>query len=104
MDAHILDRLYATIERRKTANVDESWTARLLAGAPALPARKLGEEATETIIEAMRGDKDALTAEAADLIYHLLVVLAAGGVRPEEVWRELEKREHQSGLAEKASR
>lgn len=104
MDARILDRLYATIESRKSADPGESWTARLLTEAPALPARKLGEEATETIIEAMRGDPEALKGEAADLIYHLLVVLAAAGVRPEDVWQELERREHQSGLAEKASR
>jgi len=104
MDAHFLDRLYATIEERKSADPAESWTARLLAEAPALPARKLGEEATETIIEAMRGDTSALKREAADLIYHLMVVLAAAGVRPEDVWRELEQRQSQSGLAEKANR
>ncbi|XDZ65599.1 phosphoribosyl-ATP diphosphatase [Alphaproteobacteria bacterium LSUCC0684] len=104
MDTHILDRLYAVIEERKSADPEESWTARLLAEAPALPARKLGEEAAETIIEAMRGDSAALKREAADLIYHLMVVLAAAGVRPEDVWRELEQRENQSGLVEKASR
>jgi len=101
---HILDRLYVTIEDRKTADPAESWTARLLSDAPALPARKLGEEATETIIEAMRGNPDALKNEAADLIYHLMVVLAAAGVRPEDVWQELEERQKQSGLAEKAGR
>jgi len=104
MDAHLLDRLYATIESRRSADPATSWTARLLAEAPTLPAKKLGEEASETIIEAMRGDNEALTREAADLIYHLLVVLAAAGVRPEAVWQELEQRQHQSGLAEKASR
>jgi phosphoribosyl-ATP pyrophosphohydrolase len=104
MEKHILDRLYQTIEERKSADPGESWTARLLAEAPGLPAQKLGEEATETIIEAMRGNPDALKREAADLIYHLMVVLAASGVRPDDVWRELEKREKQSGLAEKASR
>ena len=90
MDARILDELYAMIESRRDADPEQSWTAKLLADAPDLPARQLGEEAVECVIEAMRGDDKALTREAADLIYHLLVVLAAAGVSPADVWAELE--------------
>lgn len=104
MDARILDQLFDVIDSRHDADPASSWTARLLAEAPQLPARKLGEEALECVMEAIKGDKDALTREAADLIYHLLVVMAASGIRPEELWAELAARQHQSGLAEKASR
>ena len=104
MDARILDELYAMIESRRDADPEQSWTAKLLAEAPDLPAAKLGEEAVECVIEAMRGDDKALTREAADLIYHLLVVLAAAGVSPADVWTELEKRQGQSGIAEKMNR
>ena len=104
MDARILDDLYQTIENRREDDPDQSWTAKLLSEAPDLPARKLGEEAVECVIEAMRGDRSALTSEAADVIYHLLVVMAATGVKPNEVWAELERRQQQSGIAEKSSR
>lgn len=104
MDARILDDLYQLIESRREEDPDQSWTARLLSEAPDLPARKLGEEAVECVIEAMRGDQAALTSEAADVIYHLLVVMAATGVKPHEVWEELERRQQQSGIAEKSSR
>ncbi len=99
-----LARLAATIEARKTADPETSWTAKLLAKGPAKCAEKFGEEAVEAIIEAVRGDRAALVAEAADVLYHLLVMLAARDVTLAEVLAELERREGQSGLAEKAGR
>lgn len=101
---HPLDRLAATIAARQSADPTSSWTAQLLAKGPAKCAEKFGEEAIEAIIEAARGDRDRLTAEAADVLYHLLVMLAASGVPIDAVWSELSRREAQSGLAEKAAR
>ena len=83
---------------------DQSYTAKLLAGGPARAAKKLGEEAVEAVIAAVQGDRAALTAEAADVLYHLLVVLQAGGVPLQDVMAELERRTARSGLAEKAAR
>ena len=103
-NADILEQLYRKIEARKSAPVSESYSAALLAGAPEKPARKLAEETTEVVIEALKSDKEALSRESADLLYHLLVVWVAAGLTPEEVWQELARRQHQSGLAEKASR
>ncbi len=99
-----LDRLAATIAARKGADPENSWTAKLLSKGPEKCAEKFGEEAVEAIIEAVKGDRDRLTAEAADVLYHLLVMLAARDVTLAEVLAELERREEQSGLAEKASR
>jgi len=104
IDATILDRLFATIESRKGADPSSSWTAKLLAGGPETIAKKLGEESTETIIAALSQDGDALANESADLLYHLLVLWAAKGITPEEVWRALQAREGTSGIEEKASR
>jgi len=104
IDATILDRLFAVIESRSGADPSESWTAKLLAGGPAAIARKVGEESVETIVAALAQDNEALAAESADLLYHLLVLWAAKGVAPEDVWRALESREGASGMAEKASR
>ena len=101
---HVLDALFETIERRRDADPTSSWTARLLAGGVPAVAKKTGEEAVETILAAMAEDRDALAAESADLLYHLLVLWAACGVSPEQVWRELERREGMSGIAEKAAR
>jgi phosphoribosyl-ATP pyrophosphohydrolase len=101
--SEVLARLAATIEARKGADASASYTAKLLAD-PSLAAKKLGEEAIETVIAATKGDKDNLAAESADLIYHWLVVLAAAGVSLDEVAARLEAREGTSGLAEKASR
>ena len=98
-----LARLAATIAARKGADVGKSYTAGLLAD-PALAARKFGEEAVEVTVAAFGGDKAALTAEAADVIYHLLALLAARGVTLDEVLAELARREGRSGLEEKASR
>jgi phosphoribosyl-ATP pyrophosphohydrolase len=104
MDGRILDKLYEVIVSRKGGDPELSWTAKLLNEAPELPAKKLGEESAEAIIEALKGDDAALTKEAADVFYHLLVLMVACDVKPEEVWTELERRESQSGIAEKASR
>ncbi|MDP5217853.1 phosphoribosyl-ATP diphosphatase [Ruegeria sp. 2205SS24-7] len=100
----ILHDLAATIAARKTADPDSSWTARLLAKGPEKCAEKFGEEAVEAIIEAVKGDRDALTTEAADVLYHLLVMLEARDVSLEAVLDELARRQNMSGLAEKATR
>ena len=99
-----IQRLAATIAARKGADPDTSWTAKLLAKGPEKCAEKFGEEAIEAIIEAVRGDRARLTAEAADVLYHLLVMLAARDVTLAEVEAELARREGISGLAEKAAR
>jgi len=99
-----LERLAATIEARKSADPESSWTARLLAQGPEKAAEKFGEEALEAIIEAVKGDAKALTGEAADVIYHLLVMLAARDVSLADVLAELDRREGTSGISEKASR
>lgn len=101
--ADVLARLAAVIDSRKGGDPSASYTAKLLAN-PALAAKKLGEEAVETVIAATRGDKAAIAAESADLIYHWLVVLAAAGVSLDEVAAKLEAREGTSGLDEKAGR
>lgn len=99
-----IQRLAATIESRKAADPDSSWTAKLLAKGPEKCAEKFGEEAVEAIIEAVKGDRDRLTCEAADVIFHLLVMLTARGVSLAEVEAELTRREGRSGIAEKAAR
>jgi phosphoribosyl-ATP pyrophosphohydrolase len=99
-----LEKLAATIEARRGAAPGESWTAALLAKGPEKCAEKFGEEAVEAIIEAVKGDREKLTAEAADVLYHLLVMLAARDVTLAEVLAELERREGTSGIAEKAGR
>lgn len=100
----ILTRLAATIEARKEADPSTSWTAKLLDMGPEKAAEKFGEEAIEAVIEAVRGDKANLAAEAADVLYHLLVMLAARDVSLADVFEELERREGTSGVDEKASR
>lgn len=99
----VIARLAATIDTRKGRDPSASYTAQLLAD-PAHAAKKLGEEAIETVIAALGSDKDALAAESADLIYHWLVVLAAADVSLEEVAAKLEARQGTSGLVEKAAR
>ena len=99
-----LTRLAATIAARKGADPDTSWTAKLLSKGPEKCAEKFGEEAVEAIIEAVKGDRDRLTAEAADVLYHLLVMLAARDVTLDDVLAELDRREGTSGLSEKAAR
>lgn len=102
--AHILDALYDVIQLRRGDSAETSYTASLLAKAPEKPVRKLAEETTELVIEAMRQDKNAMVQESADLLYHLLVVWAAADIDADEVWRTLESRQAQSGIEEKASR
>ncbi|GGF65219.1 phosphoribosyl-ATP pyrophosphatase [Paracoccus acridae] len=99
-----LHDLAATIAARKTADPDGSWTAKLLAKGPEKCAEKFGEEAIEAVIEAVKGDRARLTAEAADVIFHLLVMLAARDVTLADVETELARRAGTSGIAEKASR
>ncbi len=99
-----LNDLYTTILARKTADPASSWTAQLLAKGPEKCAEKFGEEAIEAIIEAIKDDKAALTSEAADVLYHLLVLLAARNVPLDDVLDELARRQSQSGIAEKAAR
>lgn len=100
----ILNDLEAVISSRKTADPDTSWTAKLLAKGPEKCAEKFGEEAVEAIIEAVKGDRERLTAEAADVLYHLLVMLASRDVALEDVLAELARRQGMSGIEEKASR
>ncbi|WP_298957422.1 phosphoribosyl-ATP diphosphatase [uncultured Methylobacterium sp.] len=104
MTAFTLADLDAIVRRRAAAPPEESYTAKLVAGGPAKPAKKLGEEAVEAALAAVQGDRAGLASEAADVLYHLLVVLVAGGVPLEDVMAELERRTAQGGLAEKASR
>lgn len=99
-----LEELEQVIAARASADPSESWTARLLAKGPEKCAEKFGEEAVEAVIEAVRGDAGALTAEAADVVFHLLVMMHARGVRVADVMGELDRRQGQSGLAEKAAR
>jgi len=101
---HPIDRLFATIEARKGADPSVSYTAKLLNQGPAKCAKKLGEEAVEACIAAVSQDRAALAGESADVLYHLLVLWAACGIKPEDVYRALQAREGQSGLEEKAAR
>ena len=96
--------LEARIAERAKASPDESWTAKLLAAGPERCAKKLGEEAVEAVIAAVKGDREELIAESADLIYHLLVVLKSRDVALQDVLSQLEARTATSGLAEKAAR
>jgi phosphoribosyl-ATP pyrophosphohydrolase len=100
----ILDRVYARIEGSRDGDPTKSYTAKLFQRGRAKIAQKLGEEAVEAVIELLREDKPALIGESADLLYHLLAAWVAAGIRPEEVWAELGKREGIGGLVEKASR
>merc|ERR1711920_1015984 len=114
--AEILNGLFDTIASRQTALAaakdDEeraaiaaqSWTAKLLHRGVEKCAQKVGEEGTEVVIEAIKGDKEGIMKESADLLYHLAVVWAAAGVKPTDVFAELQRRENVSGIAEKASR
>ena len=102
--AEVLDRLWTVIIQRRTANPNVSHSARLLSRGVTRVAQKFGEEAIECLIEAVSGNADALVAESADVLYHLLVMWVAAGVEPEMVWAELERREGVSGIAEKAAR
>lgn len=103
-DARQLDRLFEVIAARKGADAASSYTAKLFSkGVPAC-AQKLGEEAVETVIAAVAGDRKGAVTESADLLYHWLVLIAALDLDPADVYAELERREGRSGLDEKASR
>lgn len=104
MSEDVLERLAATIRLRRTEDASRSYTRQLLDAGPERCARKLGEEALETVIAGIGQDPVALKREAADLLFHLLVLLEARGVSWADVMAELESRMGTSGLAEKASR
>jgi phosphoribosyl-ATP pyrophosphohydrolase len=103
-DIAVLDRLYATVESRRQADPAVSHSARLMSRGAAKVAQKFGEEAVECVIEAVAGNHDALVAESADVLYHLVVLWVSSGVNSQEVWTELARREGISGIAEKAAR
>ena len=99
-----LTRLWRVIESRRGADPEGSYTAKLLARGREKIAQKLGEEAVETVIEGVRGDRRALVGESTDLLYHLLVLWAAAGVSPADVAAEFTRREGTSGIDEKRNR
>ncbi|MBE7212894.1 MAG: phosphoribosyl-ATP diphosphatase [Gluconacetobacter diazotrophicus] len=102
--AAVLDRLFAVVTSRRDADPTVSHSARLLSRGTAKVAQKFGEEAVECLIEAVSGNSAALIGESADVLYHLIVLWVDAGVSPDAVWRELERREGTSGIAEKQSR
>jgi phosphoribosyl-ATP pyrophosphohydrolase len=102
--AEVLNRLWSVVMSRRDASPAVSHSARLLARGTDKVAQKFGEEAIECLIEAVAGRRASLIAESADVLYHLIVLWVDAGVRPEEVWNELIRREGVSGIAEKASR
>ena len=104
MTAEVIERLFQTIESRRGADPQTSYTAKLFSKGTRRIAQKVGEEAVETVIAAVAGDKEHVVSESADLMYHLCVLWADAGVRPEDVFQALEKREGVSGIAEKNSR
>lgn len=92
VDARILDELFKVVEARKGADPKDSGTAKLFRRGTAKIAQKLGEEAVETLIEGMRGDRERLAEESADLLYHLLVLWADQDMPPDAVWQALARR------------
>ena len=104
MSGFSLSDLESIVAERSTASPEQSWTAKLVAAGQPKAAKKLGEEAIEAVMAAVTGDRDNLTYEAADVLYHLLVVLKVAGIPLQSVMAELERRTAQSGLKEKASR
>lgn len=104
LDARVLDRLYATIARRRRADARVSYTAKLLAGGVDKIGGKVIEEAAETVAAALNEGPRRVAAESADALYHLLVLWTAAKVRPARVWAELARREGVSGIVEKAAR
>ncbi|HWT59474.1 MAG TPA: phosphoribosyl-ATP diphosphatase [Rhizobium sp.] len=104
MNGFSLSDLESIVAERSTASPEQSWTAKLVAAGQPKAAKKLGEEAIEAVMAAVTGDRDNLTYEAADVLYHLLVVLKIAEIPLENVMAELERRTAQSGLKEKADR
>ena len=103
-DSRVLEQLFAVIESRRGSDPASSYTAKLLAEGRAKIARKTGEEAIEVVVAALTGKRERVSAESADLLYHLLVLWVDAGLKPTDIWSELAKRQGISGLAEKASR
>jgi phosphoribosyl-ATP pyrophosphohydrolase len=104
-DAMVLEQLWQTVEQRRVAgDIVSSHSARLMARGTAKVAQKFGEEAVECVIEATIGNRAATVLESADVLYHLMVIWVDAGIRPEEVWAELARRQGISGIAEKAAR
>jgi phosphoribosyl-ATP pyrophosphohydrolase len=103
-ETHTFDRLFETIRSRKGADPQSSYTAKLFARGTLQIAKKLGEEGVETALAAVAQDKQALIAESADLLYHLLVLWAACGVDPKDAYAALDARTNRSGVEEKNSR
>jgi len=104
MSGFSLTDLERIVDARSKASPDESWTAKLVASGQSRAAKKLGEEAVETVIAAIRNDRQELTSESADLLYHLMVVLKIADIPLQDVMNELDRRTVQSGLTEKAGR
>ncbi len=96
-----LERLYQAVLAARDLDPAASRTARLFERGPNKMAKKLAEEAIEVVIDAMHGNAEAVVRESADLLYHLTVLWAAAGIRPADIWREMERREHLLGIAEK---
>ena len=103
-ESSVLDRLWDVVVSRRDVDPSVSHSARLLSRGVAKVAQKFGEEAVECLIEAVAGNHNALVAESADVLYHLMVLWVSAGVSPDEVWAELARREGVSGIAEKSSR
>ncbi len=103
-DSTQLERLFATIESRRSADPESSYTAQLFAGGVGAIAQKVSEEAVEVAVAAHHTSSRHVTEESADLLYHLLVLWAGVGIAPADVWAELARREGTSGLDEKAAR
>ena len=104
MSAFTLSDLERIVSDRAKASPEESWTAKLCAAGQSKAAKKLGEEAVETVMAAVTNDRENLTYEAADLLYHLMVVLKIAEIPLDDVMNELERRTGQSGITEKANR
>lgn len=97
-DVLVLERLFAVIDSRRGADPESSYTARLFAKGRPKIAQKVGEEAVETVIEAIADNRDRLIEESADLLYHLLVLWAASGIKPDDIWQALGRREGKTGV------
>lgn len=104
VSADVLEQLYALIEGRKGGDPDESYTAKLFDQGREKIARKMAEEAIETVLASVNESPERLASESADVLYHLLVLWADAGVQPAQVWAELAKRQGISGIEEKRSR
>lgn len=96
-----LERLYLAVQAAQRLDPEVSRTARLLGRGPAKAAKKMAEEAIEVVLDAVGGDREAVVRESADLFYNLAVLWVAVGVRPQDVWAEMERRERLFGIAEK---